>query len=79
MDWNDDSHWHNSGLWDLVRNGGQLERVINPAYAAELRHSQALLSRCGWGTAEHHANDPRPAVRLEENLPPVYSIAVEGE
>jgi beta-glucosidase/6-phospho-beta-glucosidase/beta-galactosidase len=79
-DWNDENHWHNSGLWDLVRRNGRLERVLHEEYADELRHSQALLARCGWGDAPK--NDPHsvtPAVRLEENLPPVYSIAVQGE
>jgi beta-glucosidase/6-phospho-beta-glucosidase/beta-galactosidase len=53
MDWNDEHHWHNSGLWDLkVHPDGRLERVLHEEYAAELRHSQALLARCGWGTAE---------------------------
>jgi beta-glucosidase/6-phospho-beta-glucosidase/beta-galactosidase len=52
MDWNDENHWHNSGLWDLVRGpDGRLERILHGEYAAELRHSQALLARCGWGEA----------------------------
>ena len=52
MDWNDEHHWHNSGLWDLVRGpAGRLERVLNAEYAAELHHSQTLLARCGWGDA----------------------------
>ena len=50
MDWNDQNHWHNSGLWDLARTpSGVLERVLHAEYAQELRHSQALLARCGWG------------------------------
>jgi beta-glucosidase/6-phospho-beta-glucosidase/beta-galactosidase len=49
MDWSDEHHWHNSGLWDLSkREDGILERVINREYAEELSHSQALLARCGW-------------------------------
>jgi len=80
MDWNDDQHWHNSGLWDLVRNNGHLERVLHQDYADELRHSQALLARCGWGRApEDDAHAVGPAVGLQENGPPVHSIAVEGE
>jgi hypothetical protein len=44
-DWEDPDHWHNSGLWDLRRNGnGALERVLNQEYAAELLRSQALLA-----------------------------------
>jgi hypothetical protein len=80
MDWNDENHWHNSGLWDLVRRNGQLERVLNHEYAAELRHSQALLARCGWGNMpEDHPNAVAAAVGLDGDLPPVYSVTVEGE
>ena len=47
MDWTDESHWHNSGLWDLIRRPhGRLERVLNREYAEELQRSQALLPRC---------------------------------
>jgi beta-glucosidase/6-phospho-beta-glucosidase/beta-galactosidase len=36
-DWEDSSHWHNCGLWDLRRNPeGQLERVICPEFEGEL-------------------------------------------
>jgi hypothetical protein len=80
MDWNDENHWHNSGLWDLVRRNGRLERVIDREYAEELRHSQALLARCDWGSApEDHANSVPPAAGLEEERPPVYEISVQGE
>jgi beta-glucosidase/6-phospho-beta-glucosidase/beta-galactosidase len=67
MDWNDESHWHNSGLWDLVeREGGVLERVLNQEYAEALRHSQALLARCGWGDlTQHDAHEVPPAGGLE--------------
>jgi hypothetical protein len=56
MDWNDENHWHNSGLWDLEKDStGMLKRVLNVEYAEELRHSQALLSRCGWGSVPAHS------------------------
>jgi hypothetical protein len=43
-DWDDPEHWHNSGLWDLRRDArDRLERVLCEAYAADLRHAQALL------------------------------------
>ncbi len=47
-DWEDHSHWHNSGLWDL-RAGpdGRLERVACEDYLRALHHSQALLSQVG--------------------------------
>jgi beta-glucosidase/6-phospho-beta-glucosidase/beta-galactosidase len=80
MDWNDEHHWHNSGLWDLVMKNGQLERVLNEEYVQELRHSQALLARCGWGSApEHDVNNVSASAGLEEDLPPLYEIAVHGE
>jgi beta-glucosidase/6-phospho-beta-glucosidase/beta-galactosidase len=61
MDWNDEHHWHNSGLWDLVRSpDGVLERVLHPEYAEELRRSQALLARCGWGNPSGFPNRSQP-------------------
>jgi beta-glucosidase/6-phospho-beta-glucosidase/beta-galactosidase len=80
MDWHDENHWHNSGLWDLVRINHRLERVLHEEYAEELRHSQALLARCGWGEApEHHANGMASAVGLEWNRTAVYSFAIDDE
>lgn len=44
FEWEDPSHWHNSGLWDLAAgHDGRLERVLNEPYAAELRRSQARV------------------------------------
>lgn len=43
-DWDDPDHWHNSGLWDLRRNGsGKLQRVLVPQYAEHLRRAQERL------------------------------------
>jgi hypothetical protein len=43
-DWEDSSHWHNSGLWDLRRDeADRLERVLCEDYAGELR--RAMLPR----------------------------------
>lgn len=40
-DWDDLEHWHNSGLWDLVRDeSGNLQRVLKEDYAAALRQIQ---------------------------------------
>jgi hypothetical protein len=37
-DWDDLDLWHNSGLWDLVRDEqGVLQRVLNEEYAAAIR------------------------------------------
>jgi hypothetical protein len=45
MDWNDENHWHNSGLWDLVRQpDGTLRRDLNPKYAEAFEQSQAQLA-----------------------------------
>ncbi len=44
-DWDNLEHWHNSGLWDLRPDAnGRLERVLDRAYAAELRRAQAQLA-----------------------------------
>ena len=46
FEWEDSSHWHNSGLWDFERDGsGQFIRVLNQDYAEGLRWSQRLLQR----------------------------------
>jgi hypothetical protein len=43
--WDDPAHWHNSGLWDLARDGdGRLIRILNQEYAAELQRSRARLT-----------------------------------
>jgi beta-glucosidase/6-phospho-beta-glucosidase/beta-galactosidase len=37
FDWHDETHWHNSGLWNLRRNGnGQFDRVLHREYADAL-------------------------------------------
>ena len=37
FDWEDCTHWHNSGLWDMTRNGtGNYRRALNGAYAQAL-------------------------------------------
>lgn len=48
FDWEDCTHWHNSGLWDMQRNGnGHYRRVLNEEYAAELRKAVAELRSAG--------------------------------
>ena len=52
FEWEDPSHWHNSGLWDLVRDErGNLTRVLNDEYAAEFWRSQLQLVSKGYGQA----------------------------
>ena len=51
FEWNDPTHWHNSGLWDFERDAdGNFVRVLNTEYAAELWHSQLKLSQKGYGS-----------------------------
>ena len=48
FEWDDPSHWHNSGLWDLARTAeGDYRRVLNVDYADQLRRSQAILASVG--------------------------------
>jgi hypothetical protein len=43
-DWENEKHWHNSGLWDLIpKPNGGLERTINLEYAKALKVSQHML------------------------------------
>jgi beta-glucosidase/6-phospho-beta-glucosidase/beta-galactosidase len=50
FEWDDPSHWHNSGLWDFERDEhGNFVRVLNHEYAAELWHSQLKLAEKGYG------------------------------
>ena len=45
FDWEDSTHWHNSGLWDMQRDsGGHYRRVLNREYADALRKAQELIS-----------------------------------
>jgi hypothetical protein len=44
FDWNDPTHWHNSGLWDLEHRDGTYVRVLNQEYSAELERSQRKLT-----------------------------------
>ena len=44
-DWEDASHWHHSGLWDVALEGAgeeRLRRVLSPPYAMALRQAQCL-------------------------------------
>lgn len=44
-DWEDRSHWHNCGLWDLDQNEqGHYDRVLNRVYAEALREAQELIA-----------------------------------
>ena len=52
FEWENPSHWHNSGLWDYRQDAdGTYVRVLNDEYAAELWRSQAELAVKGYGTA----------------------------
>lgn len=44
FDWEDKTHWHNCGLWDMRLNAsGCYERVLNLIYARALGNAQALI------------------------------------
>jgi UDP-galactopyranose mutase len=44
FDWEDRSHWHNSGLWDMQKNGhGHYRRVLNDEYARALKSARDVL------------------------------------
>lgn len=44
FDWDDSEHWHNSGLFDMARNGdGQYARILNAEYAGALKSAQELI------------------------------------
>ncbi len=52
FEWEDPTHWHNSGLWDYeVEPNGDFRRVLNAEYAAELFRSQEKLAAKGYGRA----------------------------
>ena len=60
FEWEDPSHWHNSGLWDFERDpDGNFLRVINEPYAAQLRQSQSDLAKRGYGVAITEERDVR--------------------
>jgi hypothetical protein len=44
FDWEDPTHWHNSGLWDFADYANRrCQRVLNPEYATELARAQTRL------------------------------------
>jgi len=44
FDWDDSEHWHNSGLFDMARNGdGRYARILNVEYAAALKSAQESI------------------------------------
>src|SRR5215210_2181354 len=50
FEWNNPSHWHNSGLWDFTLDTqGNFVRVLNTEYAREFWRSQLKLSQLGYG------------------------------
>ena len=53
FEWNDPTHWHNSGLWDFnVEPDGTLRRVLDEQYAEELCRSQLRLATLRFGSVE---------------------------
>jgi beta-glucosidase/6-phospho-beta-glucosidase/beta-galactosidase len=53
FEWEDPTHWHNSGLWDFVHEpDGTYRRVLNERYADELRRSQIRIADLRAGEAD---------------------------
>lgn len=53
FEWNDPTHWHNSGLWDFaVEPDGTYHRVLNEEYAREFSRSRLRLAALGLGSVE---------------------------
>jgi beta-glucosidase/6-phospho-beta-glucosidase/beta-galactosidase len=53
FEWNDPTHWHNSGLWDYVLEpDGTFRRVLNEEYGAEFHRSRLRLAAIGFGSVE---------------------------
>lgn len=42
-DWDNENHWHNSGLWDLKREQDTWTRVLNTEYATALQRAQCKV------------------------------------
>ena len=48
FDWQDPNHWHNSGLWDLPKDGaGRYHRVLNRIYGEEFARAREALTALG--------------------------------
>jgi hypothetical protein len=53
FEWDDPTHWHNSGLWDFApQPDGTYARVLNDSYAEELGRCQLRLAALGCGSVE---------------------------
>lgn len=44
-DWENENHWHNSGLWDLTREQDTWTRVLNSEYAGALQEAQCKVKK----------------------------------
>lgn len=45
FDWEDETHWHNCGLWDLqLEPSGRYRRVLNLTYARALQDAKELVA-----------------------------------
>lgn len=44
-DWEDENHWHNSGVWDFKKDKGTMMRVLNSEYATALRDAQCKVQQ----------------------------------
>ncbi len=69
FEWDDPSHWHNSGLWDYdIQADGTFRRVLNAEYASELRLCQERVASVlhALAPAASAAQVPEPEVEGPE-------------
>lgn len=65
-DWDDEEHWHNSGLWDLrLTHDGQYERILNQDYMESLRNAGALLGEPIGADADGDYSEEKLALSAE--------------
>lgn len=71
FEWNDPSHWHNSGLWDyVVEADGTFRRVLNQEYAHEFMRSQVRLAALGFGSTPSDTTTAGKRMTFSPNVTP---------
>lgn len=73
-DWDQPSHWHHSGLWDIDPDDATLTRHLEPRYADALAHAQARLPHTSNSTLRPTpAPPPEPAAGIVMHTLIVFS------
>ncbi|EGM77359.1 protoporphyrinogen oxidase [Rheinheimera sp. A13L] len=52
-DWENDSYWHHSGLWDIANAPQNMQRTLPFSYAAGLRQAQRFIENFQMNTSIH--------------------------